>query len=220
MTERRKRVYIVDDHTLVREWLVTLLRQEPDLEICGQADAGPPALAGMQVTAPDVAIVDLSLRSGSGLDLIKSLRLTCPATQVVVLSMHEEIHYVERAFRAGARGYVTKRDSTYSIMEAIRTVLAGQIYARPEVLAQLTARIAGHTPDKPVGIVELLSDREMEVFRRLGEGQATRRIATEMNLSLKTVQAYCARIKDKLGLANGSELVREAVRWVQTSQAV
>jgi len=220
MSEPRKRVFIVDDHTLVREWLVALLRQEPDLEVCGQADAGPPALAGMKTSAPDIAIVDLSLRSGSGLDLIKDLRLACPATQVVVLSMHEEIHYVERAFRAGARGYVTKRDSTHSIMEAIRTVLAGQVYARPEILAQLTARITGHAPDKPVGAVESLSDREMEVFRRLGEGQATRKIATEMNLSLKTVQAYCARIKDKLGLANGSELVREAVRWVQTSNAV
>ncbi|MEJ1972227.1 MAG: response regulator transcription factor [Lacunisphaera sp.] len=99
MDERRKRIFIVDDHTLVREWLVTLLRQEPDLEVCGQADAGPPALAGMTATAPDVAIVDLSLRSGSGLDLIKDLRLACPTVQVVVLSMHEEIHYVERAFR-------------------------------------------------------------------------------------------------------------------------
>jgi DNA-binding NarL/FixJ family response regulator len=105
-------------------------------------------------------------------------------------------------------------------MEAIRTVLAGQVYARPEILAQLTARFTGRAADKPVGAVELLSDREMEVFRRLGDGQATRKIATEMNLSLKTVQAYCARIKDKLGLANGSELVREAVRWVQTSHAV
>jgi DNA-binding NarL/FixJ family response regulator len=220
VSETRKKAFIVDDHTLVREWLITLLKQEPDIEICGQADAGPTALAGMVASAPDIAIVDLSLRSGSGLDLIKDLRLSCPATQVVVLSMHEEIHYVERAFRAGARGYVTKRDSTNRIVEAIRTVLAGNIYAQPEILAQLTARMAGHTPSKPVGAVELLSDREMEVFKRLGEGQATRRIATEMNLSLKTVQAYCARIKDKLGLINGSELVREAVRWVQSTHAV
>ena len=216
LSDPRKRVFIVDDHTLVREWLVTLLKNEPDLEVCGEADAGPPALAGMKATVPDMAIVDLSLRSGSGLDLIKDLRLSCPATRVVVLSMHEEIHFVERAFRAGARGYVTKRDSTGSIIEAIRTVLAGSAYARPEILAQLAARMAGHTPDKPVGAVESLSDRELEVFRRLGEGQATRKIAAEMGLSMKTVQAYSARIKDKLGLANASELMREAVKWAES----
>ena len=213
MSGQRKRAFIVDDHTLVREWLVTLLQQEPDLEVCGQADAGPPALAAIQATAPDIAIVDLSLRSGSGLDLIKDLRLSCPATQVVVLSMHEEIHYVERAFRAGARGYVTKRDSTSSIVDAIRTVLAGNIFAQPEILAQLAERMVGHAPGKPTNAMELLSDREMEVFRRLGEGQATRKIATELGLSIKTVQAYSARIKGKLGLANASELMREAVRW-------
>jgi DNA-binding NarL/FixJ family response regulator len=218
VSERRKRIFIVDDHTLVREWLATLLQQEPDLEVCGQADAGPPALAAMQTASPDIAVVDLSLRSGSGLDLIKDLRLSCPATQAVVLSMHEEIHFVERAFRAGARGYVTKRDSTGSILEAIRTVLAGQLYARADILAQLAARMAGHTPQKPVGAVESLSDRELEVFRRLGEGQATRKIATEMGLSMKTVQAYSARIKDKLGLANASELMREAVKWAEQRQ--
>lgn len=218
MSGPRKRVYIVDDHALVREWLVTLLKHENDFEVCGQADAAPPALADMTAAPPDIVIVDLSLKSGSGLDLIKDLRLACPTTLIVVLSMHEEIYFVERAFRAGARGYVTKRDSTSSIIEALRTVLAGRIYANPDLLGRLTERMVGHPTDRQTGQIESLSDREMDVFQRLGAGQGTRKIATELNLNMKTVQAYCARIKDKLGLANGSELVREAVRWVERQQ--
>jgi DNA-binding NarL/FixJ family response regulator len=217
MSPPRHRIFIVDDHTLVREWLGNLLRQEADFEVCGTADSAPTALAGITCSLPDIAVVDLSLKGGSGLDLIKDLREQCPATQCVVLSMHEEIYYVERAFRAGARGYVTKRDSTHSIVEAVRTVLGGKVYARSELLAQLTARMIGQATDRPSNPSEVLSDRELEVFRRLGEGQATRKIAAEMNLSMKTVQAYSARIKEKLGLANASELMREAVRWT-TSQ--
>lgn len=216
MSPRPTRIFIVDDHTLVREWLANLLRQEKDFEVCGQADSAPAALAGMSAAPPEIAIVDLSLKSGSGLDLIKDLRLQSPGTQVVVLSMHEEIFYVERAFRAGARGYVTKRDSTHRIVEAIRAVLAGNVYANSGLLAQLTERMVGLSATKHRGRVESLSDREMEVYRRLGEGQGTRKIATEMNLNIKTVQSYCARIKEKLGLANISELVREAVRWVES----
>jgi DNA-binding NarL/FixJ family response regulator len=218
MSGFKQRIFIVDDHTLVREWLSNLLRQVPDFEVCGQADSAPAALAGMNAAPPAIAIVDLALKGGSGLDLIKDLRRTCPATQIVVLSMHEEIYYVERAFRAGARGYVTKRDSTHRIVEALRAVLAGQVYATADVLAQLTERMVGHSPTRQPGKVELLSDREMEVFRRLGEGEGTRKIATEMSLSIKTVQAYSARIKEKLGLANVSELIREAVRWVETTR--
>jgi len=212
------RIFIVDDHTLVREWLSSLLRHEPDFVVCGQADSAPAALAAMSASPPAIALVDLSLKGGSGLDLIKDLRRHCPATQIVVLSMHEEIYFVERAFRAGARGYVTKRDSTHRIVEAIRTVLAGQVYAHADTLAQLTERMIGHAPARQPGSVELLSDRELEVFRRLGEGLGTRKIAAEMNVSMKTVQAYCARIKEKLGLANISELVHAAVRWVETRQ--
>jgi DNA-binding NarL/FixJ family response regulator len=219
MTSARKRVFIVDDHTLVREWLANLLRQEHDLEVCGQADSAATALSEMTAQSPAIAIIDLSLKGGSGLDLIKDLRRHCPNTQVVVLSMHEEIYFIERSFRAGARGYVTKRDSTERIVEAIRAVLAGQVYAAADVLAQLTERMVGHAAAKQPGSVELLSDRELEVFRRLGEGQGTRRISTEMNLSMKTVQAYSARIKEKLGLVNISELVRAAVRWVESKQS-
>jgi DNA-binding NarL/FixJ family response regulator len=211
MTAPRCRVFLVDDHPLVREWLANLLRAQSDLEVCGQAEDASGALAALVTTPADIAIVDLSLRTSSGLDLIKELRERHPATAIVVLSMHEELFYAERALRAGARGYVTKRESTGRIVEAIREVRAGRVYASPEMLAQLAGRLVGGTPAS----VESLSDRELEVFRRLGEGQGTRQIAAELHVSIKTVQAYCARIKVKLGLASGALLVRDAVRWVE-----
>jgi DNA-binding NarL/FixJ family response regulator len=207
------RIFLVDDHPLVREWLATLLRQQPDFEVCGQAEDARDAFATMLADPPDVAIVDLSLKTSSGLDLIKELSDRLPETQVIVLSMHEEIFYAERAMRAGARGYVTKRESTHRIVEAIHEVQAGRLYANAELLAKLAERIVGRNQSNQPGSVETLSDRELEVFRRLGEGQANRLIAEELHLSIKTVQAYCARIKDKLGLANASELAREAIRW-------
>jgi DNA-binding NarL/FixJ family response regulator len=132
--------------------------------------------------------------------------------------MHEEISYAERALRAGARGYVTKRESTTKIVEAIREVRAGRIYASAEMMAGLTARIVGQSEPRPNDPLEALSDREIEVFRRLGLGQGTREIATELSLSLPTVQTYCSRIKEKLGVTTGNELMREAVRWVQAQQ--
>jgi len=211
------RVFIVDDHPLVREWLANLLRQQPDLTVCGHAEDPASALSAIAAAPPDVAIVDLSLKGGSGMDLIKDLTAQFPKVAIVVLSMHEEIYYAERALRAGARAYVMKRESTGQIIEAIRQVLTGQVYANPEILARLAARMVGRGSKAARGSVEGLSDRELEVFRRLGQGQATRHISEELHLSIKTVQAYCARIKEKLGLANGAELVREAVRWVEHS---
>jgi DNA-binding NarL/FixJ family response regulator len=212
----KARIFIVDDHPLVREWLGTLLRQQPDFELCGQAEDVPTALAGMLKARPDVAIVDLSLQSGSGLDLIKDMRVQLPEVAVIVLSMHEEIYYAERALRAGARGYIMKRESTGRIVDAIRRVRAGHVYASEEMLARLAERmVGGRAAASPQGPVATLSDREIEVFRRLGQGQTTRQIATDLNVSMKTVQAYCARIKEKLGLGSGAELVRDAVRWIE-----
>jgi DNA-binding NarL/FixJ family response regulator len=211
----RARIFIVDDHPLVREWLGTLLRQQPDFEVCGQAEDIAGALAGIAKARPDVAIVDLSLQSGSGLDLIKDLRAQVPEVAIIVLSMHEETYYAERALRAGARGYIMKRESTARIVEAIRRVRAGQVYASEEIMARLAERMVGGRAASPQGPVATLSDRELEVYRRLGEGQSTRQIATELKVSMKTIQAYCARIKDKFGFASGTELVRDAVRWIE-----
>ena len=213
MSPAKLRIFIVDDHPLVREWLGSLLRLQPDLEVCGEAGDPTRALAAMASTPPDVAVVDLSLEHGSGLELIKDLRQRLPAVPVVVLSMHEEISDIERALRAGARGYVMKRESTSQIVTAIRQVHAGKIYADAAVLAALAERMIGRSPEENAASPEVLSDRELDVFRRLGEGHSTRRIADDLKISLKTVQTYYARIREKLGLADAAELMRAAVRW-------
>ncbi len=215
MTPRPSRVFLVDDHPLVREWLAALLREQKDFEVSGTAADAAAGLAAMLEDPPDIAIVDLSLRSSSGLDLIKALSTQLPTLSIIVLSMHEELSYAERALRAGARGYVTKRESTERIVEGIREVLAGRVYAAPDLLSRLAEHMIGRVSAPKPGAVETLSDRELQVFRRLGAGQPTRHIADALNLSIKTVQAYCARVKEKLGLANGAELVREAVRWIE-----
>jgi DNA-binding NarL/FixJ family response regulator len=215
MTANKTRIFLVDDHPLVREWLGELLLGQSDFEVTGQAEEPAAALAAMLAAPPDVAIVDLSLRSGTGLDLIKNLHIQLPQVQVVVLSMHEELSQVERALRAGASGYVMKRESTTRIVEAIRTVRQGAVYANPEVLARLAERMVGKRHGATGGTVDQLSDRELEVFRRMGEGHATKRIAADLGVSMKTVQEYQARIKDKLGLADASELMRAAVRWTE-----
>jgi DNA-binding NarL/FixJ family response regulator len=211
----RSRIFIVDDHPLVREWLSRLLAEQPDLEVCGQASDVAAALAAMAAAPPDVAIVDLALKGGSGLDLVKELRARHPEVATLVFSMYDEMDYAERALRAGARGYVNKGESTARLIEAVRQVRGGRVYASPELLARLASRAVGRGGAGAPSAVTRLSDREFEVFRRLGQAQTTRRIATELAVSIKTVQAFCARIKDKLGLAGGAELVREAVRWVE-----
>ncbi len=213
MRADRIRIFLVDDHPLVREWLGTLLRLQPGLEVCGESDAPAPALAAIMARPPDVAVVDLSFRRGSGLELIKDLRVQVPSVRILVLSMHEEIGDIERAFRAGALGYVMKRESTGQIVAAIREVHAGRIYANPAVLTSLTERSLSRLPGSSSATPESLSDRELDVFRRLGEGHTTRRIADDLNIGIKTVQTYYARIREKLGLADAAELIREAIRW-------
>lgn len=207
------RIFLLDDHPLVREWLGNLLRLQRDFIVSGEASDSATALATLATHPADVAIIDLSLKRGSGLDLIKDLATRLPRVRPIVLSMHEELGDIERAFRAGARGYVRKSESTGLIVNAIRTVHAGEIFAAPELLAQLAARLVGRPAATAAATPETLSDRELDVFRRLGAGHATKRIAEELGVSLKTVQTYCARIKEKLALADGAELVREATRW-------
>ncbi|NUZ07367.1 response regulator [Piscinibacter koreensis] len=212
MSDAAIRVFLVDDHPLVRDWLKALLQTEPGFEVTGEADEQAAALAAMSADPPDVAVVDLSLRRGSGMELIKALRARLPAVRVLVLSMHEEIRDVERALRAGARGYVMKGASSGQIVPAIRWVHSGKIYATPEVFSRLAERLTQAAGDE-IDHVDRLSDRELEVFRRLGEGQTTRRIADELYVSQKTVQTYCARIKEKIGLDDGAELTLAAIRW-------
>lgn len=210
-----KRIFLVDDHPLVREWLTQLIDQQPDLTVCGEAGSAPEAVAALAAARADLAIVDLSLEDSTGLDLVKSLQRLTPTVPVLVLSMHDESLYAERVFRAGARGYVNKRESAQRVVEAVRRVLDGKLYVSEkaaEILAAQTVR--GRTPGEPA--IDRLSDRELEVFEKLGQGIGTRQIAEDFSVSIKTVQAYCARIKEKLNVGSATELLREAVRWHDT----
>ena len=213
MTTPKTRVFIVDDHPLVRESLAGLIDQQPDLSVCGEADRSSSALAAIGTAQPDVTIVDLSLADGSGLDLIRDLRQQYPRVAVLVLSMHDESLYAERALRAGARGYLMKRAASRDVVVAIRRVREGRIAVSPELAEALAAKLVSGPPEG-TDPVSTLSDRELDVFRLVGQGRETRQIADALHLSAKTVQTYCARIKDKLGLNTANELLREAVRWL------
>ena len=209
----RWRVYFVDDHPLVREWLASMVALEADLEVCGQAGEAAAALVAVPQARPELMVVDLSLPRSSGLDLIKSMRAQFPAVRLLVLSMHDEASVAERAFRAGAHGYAVKGESGPRIIDAIRTVLAGKFYASPSLTAQLAGRIFGGGARSGKTPGELLSDREMEVFRLRGQGHSLKEIANRLGVSAKTVGSYDARIKEKLGLDDAGQLVREAVLW-------
>ena len=212
----KKKIFLVDDHPLVREWLTNLIHQQPDLVVCGETENAPTALSAIRTTQPDLAIVDISLKSSSGLELIKNLKELSPGMPVLVLSMHDESLYAERALRAGARGYINKSETAQKIIEAVRRVLEGKLFVSEKIAEAMTARaITGRTA--PVrSPVELLSDRELEVFEKLGQGIGTRQIAEDFRVSVKTVQAYCARIKEKLNLSTATQLLREAIRWNET----
>ena len=217
MTQKSK-VLVVDDHPLVREWLSNLINQQSDLEVCGEADNAAKALQIIGGVDPAVAIVDISMDGGSGLELIKNIKATHPNVMVIVLSMHDETLYAEPALRAGARGYVMKREATKRVLEAIRSVLAGKLYLSDKMAMMMAERFVDGRPNPTGSVVEDLSDRELEVFQLLGRGYGTRRIADELHVSIKTVQSFCARIKEKLKLLTAAELLREAVRWHDSQQ--
>lgn len=215
----KRRVYLVDDHPLVREWLMNLINQQPDLEVCGEAENATDALAGIGRTRPSLAVIDISLNAASGLELIKDLSIQCPLVAPLVLSMHEEELYAERAMRAGARGYVRKKETSKNILVAIRRVLEGGIYVSEKLSNTMALKfLKGH---EGVGVtqsrVDQLSDRELEVFELLGQGRSTSQVAEQLHLSLKTVQAYCVRAKEKLGLTTAAELLREAILWEENA---
>jgi DNA-binding NarL/FixJ family response regulator len=210
---KRRTVFVVDDHPLVREWLATLINEQPDLIVCGEAEDAPTALERIGAAQPHVAIVDLMLERGSGLDLIKDLNRLHPKVGVIVLSMHDERLYAERCLRAGARGYLMKRETAKKVVTAIQRVLEGKLYISDAIAASMMQRYISGTPPADQSPEAVLSDREVEVFSRLGQGNRTREIAEALHISMKTVQVHCAHIKAKLQLANANELLREAVRW-------
>ncbi len=215
----KRRIFIVDDHPLVREWLATLINQQSDLKVCGEAGSASEGIQLIPAAKPHVAVVDISMEGGSGIELIKDLKALCPEVAVIVLSMHDEGLYRERALRAGARGYVMKREATKTILQAIRCVLEGKLYLSDKLARKLAGELVEGKKAETASPVELLSDRELEVFQLLGRGLGTRQIAEEMHVSFRTVQTFSARIKEKLNLASATELLRVAMRW-NDSQAL
>jgi DNA-binding NarL/FixJ family response regulator len=214
----KARIFLVDDHPLVREWLTNLIHQQADLVVCGEAESAPPALDAVLKLRPDIAIVDISLKSGSGIELIKNIRAVAPEVAVIVLSMHDESLYAERALRAGARGYIMKRETAKKVIAAIRQVLQGKLYLSEPMQVHFAEKFVGGDPPATSLPINQLSDRELEVFQLLGQGYETRQIAVALSISMKTVQAFCARIKEKLSLTSATELLREAVRWHDNQQ--
>ena len=215
----KRKVFLVDDHPLVREWLTNLINQQPDLAVCGETESAPRALQAIAAAQPEVAIVDISLKDSSGIELIKNLKLSHPDVAVLVLSMHDESLYAERALRAGAKGYIMKRETTRKVIEGIRQILDGKVFVSDSVKEALALRLVENKTQTTRTPVEQLSDRELEVFEMLGQGLGTRQIADSLCVSIKTVQAYCARAKEKLNVRSATELLREAIRWNESKHS-
>jgi DNA-binding NarL/FixJ family response regulator len=211
--QKKYRVLVVDDHPIVRQGLALLIDQQPDLVVCGSAEEGHSALASIASLRPDIVILDISLPGPDGIDLLKTIRTTDPDLPVLVLSMHAESVYAERALRAGANGYIMKQEATDNVLDALRRILRHEVYVSERIantmLRQLVsgARIPGGPPEAR------LSDRELEVFRMIGTGMGTRQIADQLGLSIKTVESYQAHIKEKLGLPTARDLVQRAIQW-------
>ena len=207
------RILIVDDHPVVREGLAFQIATQPDLEVCGEAEDVAGALALLESARPDVAIIDISLKNGNGIDLIRRIKARDDPVLILVWSMYPENLYAERALRAGAQGYLHKGRATRQLLDAIRAVLSGKVYVSGEVADELLHRVVGGKATKESPI-DRLSNRELEAFELMGQGLTTDLIATTMHVSPKTVETYRARIKEKLGLSNVTELIQRAAQWV------
>ena len=211
----KKQILIVDDHPLMRKGLAMIINAEPDLAVCSQASKAEEALEAMEKLKPDMAIVDVSLPGMSGLELTKHMLAMRPDMLILVVSRHDEALYAERAIRAGARGYIMKMVAGEEILKAVRRVLNGGIYVSDEINDRLLVGMASGHKQLNQSPLEVLSDRELEVFELTGRGMGTREIAERLYLSVKTVESYRARIKNKLNLSNATELMLHAVQWVE-----
>ncbi len=209
----RGRVFIVDDHAMFRDGLRQLIDMEADLMVCGDAPGASDALEGIKSSEPDLVIVDISLAGTSGIDLIKGIKREYEDLPVLVVSMHAESLYGERALRAGAMGYVMKSEPARTVLAAIRKVLKGEVYVSEKMASAVVAKFVQGTLEQAPSPLQALSDREMEVFRMLGQGKGTRQIAEEMNVALPTISSFKNRIKEKLGLKNSTEMALYAIQW-------
>ena len=212
---KKTRVLLVDDHPVLVQGLTLIINSEPDLEVCGQAEDAATAITMTEQLKPDLAVVDISLKSSDGINLIKDLKARQPELLTMILSLHDEMLYAERALRAGAHGYVMKQSPLPVVVSAIRKVLGGGIYLSEKMAERMIAKASGLTSGAATSPVERLSDRELEVFRKIGNGLATKEIADQLHLSFKTVETYRAHIKEKLGIDSASELIQRAALWVR-----
>ena len=210
---QKKTVFVVDDHPLLRQGLAMLINRESDLMVCGEAEEAPTAMKALAAARPDIVIADISLNGPDGLDLLKNLRILYPDLPVLILSMHDESIYAERALRARANGYIMKQEATEKVLVAVRRILDGEIYLSYRMANRLLQQyMSGQTAETDSRLTAL-SDRELEVFRLIGDGLSTRRIAEVLHLSMKTVESYQAHLKEKLSLRTGRELMQHAIQW-------
>jgi DNA-binding NarL/FixJ family response regulator len=209
------RILLVDDHPIVRRGLAQFLQQTPDIRVCGEADDASKTLEAIKQTSPDLVIVDLSLEGVSGLDLIEEINSLHPKLPMLVLSMHDETLYAERALRAGARGYVMKDKPVDEVLTAIRSILTGEVYLSSVMSARLVRKMVGGSPEATDSLVGRLSNRELQVFELIGHGYGTRNIAAKLHLSVKTIDTHRENIKRKLNLADTVELHQHAFLWAQ-----
>lgn len=216
---RKISVLLVDDHPIVRQGLMKLIQAEADMTVCAEADNTHEALNACARLSPDVAVVDLSIKDGSGLELAKDMKLRCPDMPVLILSMHDEAVYCERALRAGAKGYLMKDQAVENVIAAIRKVLAGEIYLSANMARTILTKVATGAPGRGTSPVDRLSDRELEIFRLLGQGLGTKEIAGRLHRSVKTIDAHRENIKRKLQLSNATDLLQYAIQWVRSEKS-
>lgn len=210
----RTKILIVDDHPLFREGLTLRISSQPDLEVCGEAASEEDGLILVKQTCPDLVIVDIALKSGHGIDLIKQIRARHPKVKMLVVSGYDESLYADRSLRAGAMGYENKRETSERVIEAVRTVLDGQCYLSQKMTQLLVGKAVGRKDQGEGDPIQRLSDRELEVFRLIGEGETTGAIARQLHLSVHTIETHREKIRHKLCVKNSSELMRRAVQWV------
>jgi DNA-binding NarL/FixJ family response regulator len=209
----KRTVFVVDDHPLLRQGLALLINQQQDLEVCGEAEEAHAAMQAIAKKIPNILIVDISLNGPDGLDLLKNIRASYPDLPVLILSMHDEAIYAERALRARANGYIMKQEATEKVLIAVRRILNGEVYLSDRMANKMLRQYLGGAPTAIQSRISALSDRELEVFCLIGEGRGTREIAEELRLSIKTVETYQAHIKEKLSLHSGRELIQHAIQW-------
>ncbi|MHC4622441.1 MAG: response regulator [Planctomycetota bacterium] len=212
----KEKVLIVDDHPIVRDGLATLIDHQQGLKVCGEADNAKEALKAVADLKPDIVIADLTLKNSNGIELTKSIKARYPRLPVLILSIHDESVYAERALRAGAQAYLMKEVASENVVAAIRTVLRGEIYVSDRIAKEFLRKAVKAKPNVTGDSVGMLSDREFEVFGLIGEGYKTSGIAQRMHLSIKTVETYRARIKEKLNFASASELLQYAIKWASS----